>query len=79
MSFPRSVSSDLAPLADGTSGGVRRRFPSLPTVTCEARELVTKSVVVYKERAEVKRVITLDQLEPGKMLIRVNVSWWARE
>jgi hypothetical protein len=51
---------------------------TVPMVTLEARELATKSVVVYQDRAEVKRLVAVqipEQMQlPARMLIRVNVS-----
>ncbi|KAL3102083.1 hypothetical protein niasHS_003492 [Heterodera schachtii] len=71
MSYSRSISSDAVPLSPHSLIS-RRGFPSLPTVVLEARDLATKSVVVFKERAEVKRLIALEQVASGKTLIRVN-------
>ena len=56
-----------------------RTAPTMPEVALEARELTTKSVVVYQDRAEVKRAILVQRPEQlgqngGRMLIRVNVS-----
>lgn len=56
-----------------------RNIPTMPEVALEARELTTKSVVVYQDRAEVKRAILVQRPEQfgqnaGKMLIRINVS-----
>lgn len=49
---------------------------TVPMVTLEARELATKSVVVYQDRAEVKRLVAVqipEQMQlPARMLIRVN-------
>ena len=49
---------------------------SLPSLILEANKLPTKSVVVYQDRAEVKRTILAQKPEPGRMLVRVNVRRW---
>uniref|UniRef100_A0A915N1V5 DUF4140 domain-containing protein n=1 Tax=Meloidogyne javanica TaxID=6303 RepID=A0A915N1V5_MELJA len=69
-----TTSSDFSPIISQKSSFTSEQ--SMPILNLEAKELITKSVVVYLDRAEVKRKIVFQRPEqiqlPFKMMIRIN-------
>uniref|UniRef100_A0A1I8B2G6 DUF4140 domain-containing protein n=1 Tax=Meloidogyne hapla TaxID=6305 RepID=A0A1I8B2G6_MELHA len=74
MTTTTTTSSDFSPIISQKSSISSEQ--SMPIMNLEAKELITKSVVVYLDRAEVKRKISFQRPEqiqlPVKMMIRIN-------